>query len=156
MPQERLDITPVHLPVGTVLLYDGGQRYEVVKAEPYERKRDGAHTSLVTWRTHCPVCGAAFELTGGVSRFPTTRRCPVHRSRSRVVASEAAPKTRTKQTALNDSDQRPGESNEDYAARILAKVKRTTKRRLRGEAEDAWQARVAEIEAREQALEDLL
>ena len=43
----------------TTRVHDG-QRYELVRTEPYTRT-DGSDTTLAVWRSECPVCGEPFE-----------------------------------------------------------------------------------------------
>ena len=55
----------------TIKFYDG-QRYELVRTEPYTRL-DGGRTTLAAWRSACPTCGEMFETrtTVRAGRFGT-------------------------------------------------------------------------------------
>ncbi len=56
-----------------------GQRYELVRTEPYTRV-DGGHTNLAIWRSACPRCGETFETRTSVrARKFGNRRCPKHK-----------------------------------------------------------------------------
>jgi rRNA maturation protein Nop10 len=59
--------------------YDG-QRYELIRTEPYTRV-DGSETTLSVWRSVCPVCGEAFEVRtpARARRFEPNRRREKHR-----------------------------------------------------------------------------
>ena len=62
----------------TIKFYDG-QRYELVRTEPYTRL-DGGHTTLAVWRPACPTCGEMFETRTPVrARRFSCRRCPRHK-----------------------------------------------------------------------------
>jgi hypothetical protein len=70
---------------GTVLMVEG-QRYEVVRTEPYRRK-DGRMTTLIVWQTWCAETGHPFELTTLLTAKSINRRCPGHRSPGRAVSA---------------------------------------------------------------------
>jgi hypothetical protein len=57
-----------------------GQRYELVRSEPYTRQ-DGGETALLVWQSNCPVCGALFEVRtpAKASKFQPNRRCSKHK-----------------------------------------------------------------------------
>jgi hypothetical protein len=63
----------------TTKFYDG-QRYELVRTEPYTRT-DGGETELSIWQSECPVCGGAFEVRtpARARKFEPNRRCRKHR-----------------------------------------------------------------------------
>jgi hypothetical protein len=62
------------------LRFHDGQRYELVRTEPYTRL-DGSETALSVWQSPCPVCGEAFEVRTPLRarRFEPNRRCLKHR-----------------------------------------------------------------------------
>jgi hypothetical protein len=57
-----------------------GQRYDWVRSDAYTRL-DGTETSLLVWRSACPVCGEPFEIRtpASTSRFQPNRRCTQHK-----------------------------------------------------------------------------
>jgi hypothetical protein len=59
----------------TTSFYDG-QRYELVRTEPYTRT-DGGKATLSVWRSICPVCGEPFETRrpSRARKFAPNRRC---------------------------------------------------------------------------------
>jgi len=63
----------------TTRVHDG-QRYELVRTEPYTRT-DGSDTTLAVWRSMCPTCGEAFEVRtpSRARRFEPNRRCEKHK-----------------------------------------------------------------------------
>lgn len=62
--------------VGTVFMR-AGQRYELIRQAPYQR-RDGRLSVLLTWRSHCAECGELFHITTGLATQAVNRRCPKH------------------------------------------------------------------------------
>lgn len=70
---------------GTVLMVDG-QRYEVVRTEPYWRK-DGRMSTLIVWQTWCAETGHPFELTTPLKTKSINRRCREHRAPGRAVSA---------------------------------------------------------------------
>ena len=81
---------------GTVLMIDG-QRYEVVRTEPYRRK-DGRMTTLIVWQSWCPETGHPFELKTGLRTKSINRRCREHRAPGRPVPPRAEGATRAAAT----------------------------------------------------------
>jgi hypothetical protein len=69
---------------GAVVEYRG-QAYTLLRAEPYERKRDGVLIELLCWRSKCPQCNGDFECTTSAAApsFKPARRCPDCRPKSR-------------------------------------------------------------------------
>jgi len=61
-----------------------GQRYEMVRTEPYRRK-DGRMTTLIVWQSWCAETGHPFELTTPLRRKWINRRCREHRAPGRAV-----------------------------------------------------------------------
>jgi hypothetical protein len=57
-----------------------GQRYHLVRSEPYTRL-DGGKTTLFVWESNCPLCGALFEVRtpAKASKFQPNRRCSKHK-----------------------------------------------------------------------------
>ena len=70
--------------VGTVVMLKG-QRYELVRLEPYIRK-DGTLSTLLIWSSRCPVCDDPFEVKSALKGEPN-RRCPEHRSPGTKVSA---------------------------------------------------------------------
>jgi hypothetical protein len=69
-------------PQSTSKIYRG-QRYELVRTEPYTRL-DGGHTTLAIWRSAYPTCGEMFETRRRVRarRFGPNRRGQKHKRRA--------------------------------------------------------------------------
>jgi len=61
---------------GTVLMHEG-QRYVAVGSRLH-RKKDGAQTPLIQWRSHCATCGEPFEFSTCLQAPHPNRRCPAH------------------------------------------------------------------------------
>ncbi len=61
----------------TIKLYRG-QRYELVRTEPYTRV-DGGHTTLAVWCSACPKCGETFETRTPVRARKFGNVCPRHK-----------------------------------------------------------------------------
>jgi len=57
-----------------------GQRYDLVRSEPYTRL-DGGETALLVWESACPVCGTLFEVRtpAKARKFQPNRRCSKHK-----------------------------------------------------------------------------
>ena len=72
--------------VGTVVMLKG-QRYELVRLEPYTRK-DGAESTLLIWSTRCPVCDDPFEVKSGLKGEPN-RRCIEHHAKGHAVSKSS-------------------------------------------------------------------
>jgi len=72
--------------VGTVLKLDD-QRYELTAVEPYTRG-DGSASSLLTWRSSCPICGSPFDVNSGLKAGGIARRCAEHRNAAKPVAGK--------------------------------------------------------------------
>lgn len=70
--------------IGTVLMADG-QRYQLVRVEPYERKTDGMPSRLLTWAGHCADCGDPIEVQSGLVVSTLTRRCELHKAALKPV-----------------------------------------------------------------------
>jgi len=70
-------------PLGTVLMM-AGQRYLLIKHQPYLRA-DGERSELLSWESHCPVCGDAFVVTTSLKLTYLNRRCPIHHAPGRAV-----------------------------------------------------------------------
>ncbi|MCB1943922.1 MAG: hypothetical protein KDI53_18055 [Candidatus Accumulibacter sp.] len=76
--------------LGTVLMMEG-QRYLLTEVQPYPRA-DGERSELLSWESHCPVCGEAFVVTTSLKLTYLNRRCPLHHApgkaarNSRVIA----------------------------------------------------------------------
>jgi hypothetical protein len=64
-------------PLGTIIVHDG-QRYELVRTEPYTR-RDGHETTLLVWCSGCAECGAPFEFLTSLRKDGLNRRCDGHK-----------------------------------------------------------------------------
>ena len=86
-PLHPLFTLPAQTPaVGAVRML-GGQRYTMVSLVAH-RRRDGAFTTLVCWRSHCAACGAAFQFAASIPRsiaVRLNRRCSAPHSRGRVA-----------------------------------------------------------------------
>lgn len=74
-------------PIGTVH-EKFGQQYELVAVRPYTRK-DGAPSSLLTWRTNCAKCGESFRITAGLKMRSLNRRCYEHADPHKPASKEA-------------------------------------------------------------------
>jgi hypothetical protein len=69
---------------GTIVDVDG-QRYELVRTDPYVR-RDGTVVELLVWRSCCAECGAEyFARTASTARGGLVRRCRQHRSQGKKL-----------------------------------------------------------------------
>lgn len=71
--------------VGTMLMADG-QRFDLVRVEPYERKTDGMPSRLLTWAGRCADCGEPIEVQSGLIVSGLRRRCDLHKAPLRPVA----------------------------------------------------------------------
>ncbi len=69
---------------GHAFVYQG-QRYVLIRSEPYVRK-DGQHSRLLTWQSHFADCGQPFVQTTGMGIYHVNRRCDKHKSPGRLVA----------------------------------------------------------------------
>jgi hypothetical protein len=106
-------------------IYDG-QHYELVRQEPYTRRRDGTLTALAVWRSHCALCGEPFELRtpANSTRFTPNRRYQKHKRpgirvnpRGRAFVQEEWPDIHDHIRQLTDAGVIPSE--DDYAAGCL-------------------------------------
>lgn len=60
--------------IGTILRLDR-QDYRLVEIQPHIRQ-DGALTVLLRWKSECPNCSKAFEVTTPMRGQGLMRRCP--------------------------------------------------------------------------------
>jgi hypothetical protein len=84
-------------PLGVIVRLDD-QIFELVAAEPYTRKTDGAASWLITWESACPKCGEPFRCTSGRVVTTMTRRCGLHRMGSKPVKGKRGRKVRVQVT----------------------------------------------------------
>jgi hypothetical protein len=77
-----------------VVVRPNGQVYRLDRVQPHER-RDGSMTSLAVWRSACADCGAPFECTEPLGKFPLSRRCHAHRAPGRPVVLRGVARLRS-------------------------------------------------------------
>ena len=69
---------------GTIATVDG-QRFELVRTDPYVR-RDGSVVDLLVWRSWCAECGDEyFVRTSSTAQGGVVRRCGQHRRQGKKL-----------------------------------------------------------------------
>lgn len=86
----RYDVNYEKPPVVGTELAVMGQRYRLIRREPYMR-RDGEWSAVLTWEAYCCECGNPFETKSGLRAKELHRRCRKHREAGlRVQWTDAA------------------------------------------------------------------
>lgn len=140
MGRSSTKITPDNLlPVGSCFAFDGLQRYEVISHDTRTARTSGATVDRMVWRSTCPDCSTPFETTSLVGSWPKQRRCDLHKSKGRPVT-----KDRTAETAARENYGFVPDTRDEFG-RPYPEFN-VTRRKMRGESEEAFAKRLAQID----------